>query len=220
MDVKSCPRCNLERPVESFAKRRGGRRTGNCLPCRTELNRLYYRNSGFRERQLARRRAAYVRKPRPAAVDRFWAKVTRADGDECWEWQGATNQHGYGIFYPVLRNRKMLAHRYSLTLATGREPPDCVLHRCDNPRCVRPDHLFLGSRSDNAADKVSKGRQSGAQGEANSKARLCAEQVLEIRRQAAAGKSRSQLARDFKVSLRNMRQIVDGQTWKHLLVGE
>lgn len=91
-------------------------------------------------------------------VDRFWQKVDVADG--CWEWQGAMTGKAqlYGRHY-VKGAKYMLAHRFSFALHYG--PFDRrmqVLHRCDNPRCVRPEHLFLGDIFDNMRDKVAKGR--------------------------------------------------------------
>src|ERR1700733_2081816 len=90
-------------------------------------------------------------------TDRFWNKVKKTDG--CWEWQKAKNQNGAG--YGVLRvnGKNELAHRISYVINNGSIDSDLwVLHKCDNKQCVRPDHLFLGTRSDNIRDMYSKGR--------------------------------------------------------------
>jgi hypothetical protein len=89
-----------------------------------------------------------------ALPERFWAKVLK--GDHCWEWQGAKTPKGYGC----LRTDGELeyAHRISWRLAYGDPGELHVLHHCDNPKCVRPDHLFLGTRSDNMQDMVRKDR--------------------------------------------------------------
>ena len=91
----------------------------------------------------------------------FWAKVKKGDG--CWEWQGATDARptrrpGYGLV--TVNGRRAKAHRVAWELANGREIPPGLLacHRCDNPPCVRPDHLFVGTMSDNIRDSVAKGR--------------------------------------------------------------
>lgn len=97
-------------------------------------------------------------KPRPTIADRFWAKVNR--GDDCWEWAGGRNQGtGYGFF--SVRSRTIGAHRAAWEVANGPIPAGIdVLHRCDNPPCVRPDHLFLGTHRDNMRDMRAKGRWS------------------------------------------------------------
>jgi hypothetical protein len=101
---------------------------------------------------------ATIGRPRTSPVLRFWAKVATSDG--CWEWQAVRSSQGYGAFRPTPESRQQSAHRYSWELAHGSIPPGLwVLHRCDNRRCVRPDHLFLGSASDNAQDAIAKGRR-------------------------------------------------------------
>lgn len=90
------------------------------------------------------------------ATDRFWSKVDQS-GD-CWEWTAAANRQGYGKF--KARSYVLVpAHRHSWELANGPIPAGMyVCHRCDNPRCVRPDHLFLGTHQDNVTDMMAKGR--------------------------------------------------------------
>lgn len=88
--------------------------------------------------------------------ERFWEKVDKT-GD-CWEWTGFKNRQGYGQFQVSTKNGQP-AHRVSFELANGKIPDGMhVCHKCDNPPCVRPDHLFLGTPSDNMKDMVKKGR--------------------------------------------------------------
>ena len=91
--------------------------------------------------------------------DRFWSKVRKADGDGCWEWMGARVKTGYGQIGRSRTRQLIATHRLSWELYRGAIPSGlCVCHRCDNPRCVRPDHLFLGTQADNIHDMVAKGR--------------------------------------------------------------
>lgn len=100
--------------------------------------------------------------PKPAR-ERFWDKVSKSDG--CWEWMGYLNPKGYGVLAGDRKGRnapkKMyyLAHRLSWEIANGAIPDGkCICHHCDNRKCVRPEHLFLGTRADNTLDMIAKGR--------------------------------------------------------------
>lgn len=97
-------------------------------------------------------------------MDRLWSKVER--GPACWVWQAHRNRAGYGQFWFEGRSQK--AHRIVWIITYG-EIPDglCVLHRCDNPPCCNPEHLFLGTKADNTADMDAKGRRRSAYGDAH-----------------------------------------------------
>ena len=101
----------------------------------------------------------YKPRARKPIEDRFWEKVSKEDG--CWNWVGSTQGFGYGYLHTGDKtNRKPVsAHRYSWALHNGPIPDGLwVLHKCDNPSCVNPDHLFLGDRTDNMRDCAAKGR--------------------------------------------------------------
>lgn len=146
---------------------------------------------------------------------RFWSKVHRSEG--CWEWTGAHSACGYG----QLRSRGVTyyAHRVSMQIAgVGLDESTWVLHHCDNPPCVRPDHLFLGTPKDNSQDMNSKGRGRGKPhpGETNCNAKLTEREVFEIRSLYAEGQRQVDLARRFGVTQANISIIVRGQGWAHL----
>lgn len=153
--------------------------------------------------------------PSPATADwtrlprRFWAKVDR-NGD-CWVWMGCRSRGGYGKF-GVDGSRWAPAHRVAHELAIGPIPDGLdVLHRCDNPPCVRPDHLLAGTRLDNMRDAQAKGRL--AVGERNGAAKLTTAIAADIRARHEAGESQARLGRRYGVSQRAVWQVVRGLTW-------
>jgi hypothetical protein len=89
-------------------------------------------------------------------ISEFWANVQKGDG--CWLWTGAINGPGYGSLRLDGQPKSVFAHRLAWQLANGAMPNGLVLHKCDNPRCVNPDHLFIGTYTDNQRDCVRKGR--------------------------------------------------------------
>lgn len=145
---------------------------------------------------------------------RFWPKVERANN--CWLWRGTLSPSGYGVL-KLWPRRQMPAHRYSYELHYGPIPDGMwVLHRCDNPPCVRPDHLFLGTNADNTADKVAKNRQARGKG-AGTKRRLTPEQVIDIRERYVPREiTCAMLAAEYGVCLRTIHDIVRRSTWKHI----
>jgi hypothetical protein len=155
---------------------------------------------------------------------RFWSKVDRSES--CWVWTASRNAKGYGIFAQKHAHRQM-SHRTAWELTYGVIPQGLrVLHRCDNPPCVRPEHLFLGTIADNQADMVAKGRS--VRGLRQRNVRLTPELVTEIRlRYGAAPNSRGRpyghraisyelLGREYGVSKWAIRAIVTGRTWAWL----
>ena len=138
----------------------------------------------------------------------------------CWEWQGRRQRQGYGTV--DLRKhswpeRVVMVHRLVYSICVEAIPDGLdVLHRCDNPPCCRPDHLFLGSNLDNVADKVAKGRHRSPSGEAHGMARMTAELVMSVRRRAAAGESYASIARDIGFSATQVSDVARGKVWQHL----
>jgi hypothetical protein len=155
--------------------------------------------------------------PRPRthdeSVTKFWEMVNKTD--TCWIWLGGTcGSFGYGRFWDG--KREVRAHVFSFQLHIGPVPPgECVLHKCDFPLCVRPDHLFTGTRGVNNKDACAKGRN--AHGERSSSAKLNAAQVLEIRAAySQGGVSQRELASRYHVAPGCIQNILERRTWKHL----
>ena len=151
---------------------------------------------------------------RGSLPERFWPKVDRSAGPEaCWPWTGTQNASlGYGqIGRGGMGAGMAYAHRVSYELANGAIPDGmCVLHRCDNPPCVNPAHLYLGTIADNNRDAKAKGRT--ALGERNGQAKLTDEQVREIRRiHGSGGVTQRSLARKFGVQFMQISRIVNFQ---------
>jgi hypothetical protein len=150
------------------------------------------------------------RKNLPLA-DRFWFSVQKSEG--CWRWTGSGNGHGYGQITDA--GKMMATHRLSWEMHNGPIADGlCVLHHCDNPACVRPDHLFLGTRKDNAIDMVGKGRQ--LRGQANAMSKLEAGDIPLIRRAVAIGFRQKDVAAAYGVDHRTVSQIARGIRWRHI----
>lgn len=151
-------------------------------------------------------------------IERFWSLVDKRNSDECWEWQGADTGRGYGSF--SVKNLCSRAHRFSWIIHNDIIPPHesyhgiCVLHKCDNKKCVNPNHLFLGTQADNMKDMANKGRGNG-----KATAKLTPEQVLEIKAILASPRhwpsTLRQIAKDYGVSHNTIWLIERGLSWRN-----
>ena len=194
----------------------------NCLICGKQFTR--YRTTGAPQiycSAACRHRAFNPLRRKPIA-ERFWVRVEKTP--TCWLWRGATNSSGYGVMQKD--GRRIRAHRFAYELTYGAIPEGLfACHRCDNPLCVRPDHLFLGTPADNAHDMIRKGRHvwfpvdkpappRSARGEQHGRAKLTAEQVAEIRRIHASERlSHQKLAERYGINKSTAGRIVRGQLW-------
>jgi hypothetical protein len=147
---------------------------------------------------------------------RFDKKFTSDPKSGCWIWASSRNAKGYGIFW--FRGKMVGAHRASYVLFRG-EIPDgqLVLHGCDNPPCVNPDHLFMGTHQDNMDDMAAKGRgEFFRAGENHRNAKLTSAQVDEIRARYVHGRG-AKLAREFGVTGQSVGDIIAGRSWKEVV---
>ncbi len=161
-------------------------------------------------------------------MKRFWDKVNKHSGTygdddqyptECWEWTAGLTGRGYGSF--KYGGQSQQAHRVAWQLTCSDISLGLhVLHKCDNRKCVRLDHLFLGSHDDNMRDKAQKGRaRNGGHrpiGENNGRAKLSEEDVLHIHALHKDGKTQSEIARQYSVRHTTIGRIVRGTTWDFL----
>lgn len=163
-------------------------------------------------------------------LDRFWVKVDTSG--ECWEWTSTIQSSGYGMFR--VRAKYLYAHRIAWVMNNGVIPDGLlVCHRCDNPKCVRVDHLFLGTVRDNTLDAYKKGRvvvpheahlralrdnpEKFVQGERNPNAKLTDEKVRYIREKFALGAvSPDSLAIEVGVTPGTLRNVITRRSWRHV----
>ena len=157
----------------------------------------------------------YIRKKKPIK-ERFESKfVVSPNG--CWEWQTRISPFGYGQF-SISSGDCWQAHRLAYKLYVGKIPKGmCVLHRCDNRKCVNPRHLWIGTQADNIKDMMLKGRGMKASSENNGGAKLTWKEVNEIRKiRREKGTYYKDLAEMFNVHYATIKRIVTNKYWKHL----
>lgn len=148
-----------------------------------------------------------MREPQFEEPKRFWSKVDVGEPDECWERQAYRLKRGYGLFR--INYKSWLAHHVAWILTFGPIPKGLlVCHKCDNPSCVNPYHLFIGTQADNIQDAVRKGRMN---------TKLTEEDVLDIRKwYAEGGWTRQELADAFDISRSQVSRIIFRKQWSHL----
>jgi hypothetical protein len=135
----------------------------------------------------------------------------------CWAWSGAIVD-GYGVLWELGASRQQLrAHRVSWAIYRGEVPEGmCVLHRCDNRQCTRPDHLFIGTVGDNNRDTIAKGRHVSSRGEKNGASKLTADDVEKMKTLRAQGLGYAVIARRFGVVTMTCWRAVNQKSWSHI----
>lgn len=210
--VKTCTTCHLAKPLDAFHRqvRRPDGRASRCREC--------YRT--------------VEAKPRQPLAARFWAKVDRNGPTQphmdtcCWQWTASTTGNGYGHLRLGRSGRLVIASRLAWEMTHGpiEDSRDdfhgiCVLHRCDNRRCVRPDHLFLGDHTANMRDKVAKGRDvppPSLRGEQHPDAKVTADIVRELRRRHDSGEPVKAIADCFGLTIQHAWKIAKRLAWRHV----
>jgi hypothetical protein len=145
--------------------------------------------------------------------ERFWEKVS-VQTEGCWEWLAPIGKNGYGQLW--VQKRFELAHRLSWILHNGPIPTGmCVLHKCDNKLCVRPDHFFLGTKGDNNTDRKRKGRNNAPRGSKNGMSKLTERDVVEIRELGKVLTTR-EIAANYGVCSSIISLILRRKFWKHV----
>jgi hypothetical protein len=147
--------------------------------------------------------------------ERFWQRVDCSGGSQaCWPWIG-TKRYGYG-FLKILK-KPVRVHRFSWQIHVGPIPDGLhVLHKCNNPACVNPSHLYVGTDQDNMNDKIRAGRQNHPFGSRIANAILNDDIVRSIRARHANGETRTEIARDLGLKRNNVDQVIYRQRWTHI----
>jgi hypothetical protein len=156
-----------------------------------------------------------------SVVRRFWNKVIVDSSDRCWEWSASKKERGYGRLGINGNGDQVVSHRVSWTIHYGEIPDGLhVLHHCDNPSCVNPSHLFLGTHADNMNDMAKKHRAVGHRGESNSNSKLKENEVIEIRKIYDLNEHKygltKRLSMAYNIPIGTMSKIVNRRTWKYL----
>ena len=143
-------------------------------------------------------------------IQRFFKKFEMKTSTECWDWEACVNNRGYGKF--SLDSKHIYAHRFSYIIHNGEIPKNlCVMHSCDNPKCVNPWHLSVGTHQDNMNDKCAKNRQARMFGEDNPKSKLTVEQVHDIRTKRMMGIEFAEL---YNIDKSQISRIQNNLKWK------
>lgn len=149
-------------------------------------------------------------------IECFWARTQKKDFNDCWEWKGGKYTFGHGC---LRVNGKMTgSHRFSYEIHKGKIPEGMfVCHKCDNPSCVNPEHLFLGTIQDNNRDRKNKGRTHCLKGEKNPAAILDRNDVIQIRDLISIKMSQKEIAKLYGVSQAMISEIKNKKSWSHIV---
>lgn len=211
MQTKYCQKCQNNKPLDAFGlhtfKARGGKQYYRhpCKDCRALASRVAVREAGYIPIQDRKHtRILTIRR-----IKSFLACIHKTNS--CWTWTSHLSRAGYGR--TTLNGKAIHAHQLSYIYHCGDIPDGMVVcHRCDNPPCVNPNHLFLGTPRENNDDKVRKRRH--CFGEKHSLAKLTNQDVVKMRELTHLG--RKQLAAMFNVAVPTVGDVLSRRTWRHI----
>lgn len=190
--------------VQEWIKQEQGKHRCHCgcgLPITIQAFQHSYGIPKFRKGHCNNAKGKYQN-----TLEDFWGKVSKNIETSCWEWTGKLNNQGYGTFQ--FRGKRRLVHRISYRIKYGKFPKDLfVCHRCDNPKCVNPDHLFLGTAKDNMNDAAVKGRAAR---------KYTADVVMKAVKLVRSGLNRKETAKIVGMSHALVVQIMNGWVWGHV----
>lgn len=183
-------------------------REATCIRC----GQRFMSAKGTKEPKYCSKRC--LSESRRLPVERFWERFDSSGGpDACWPWQGTRISAGYG--WMSVRGKQVYAHRLMLELTGHALPEGCeVMHTCDNPACVNPQHLVVGDRAQNATDMVAKGRS--AKGAHHSQAKLTADEVRQIRELCEHGYGHRWIGQQYGVDPSTVSLIKNRKRWTHI----
>ena len=150
----------------------------------------------------------------PQQIDKFWSRVDRSGGpDACWPWLRYRSPGGYGEV--KLGNRKWRANRAAYCVEYGVDPGELfACHKCDNPWCCNPSHIFLGTARENSHDSMSKGRR--PKGSGHGMAALTDDDVIRIRSLRSGGAKLREISEEYGISFTHVKRIIYRKSWKHI----
>jgi hypothetical protein len=149
------------------------------------------------------------------ALSDFYGQIEKSES--CWNWTGPRQAFGYGTLW--FNGKMWSAHRLSYSLHIGPIPSGLsVLHSCDNPRCVNPDHLRSGTQADNIGDMVGRGRMVSVRGERKNLGVLIARDVVGIRADRKSGLRLKEIAAKYQCSMSNVSRIATNKLWTHVAI--
>lgn len=199
---KVCKQCNVQFMVSPTEHRRG--------------NGIYCSKTCI-GKEIAKTRKNFLPQD---PIQRFYSFILDSSNDDiCWKWTGGKDWDGYGIFF--VNKKSIKAHRYAYQILVGRIPSGkLICHTCDNPSCVNPKHLFIGTFQDNVDDMMKKGRHKARSGSCHHNSKLNEELVKIVKQRLLKGDKITHIAKDLNVSITTIFDIKNGNTWKNVILNE